>query len=121
MTLHDLIDHYWDLAYAEGKEGRSTDTSNGDAQDTRHAIDATLEAQSAQIADLKRALDTARHDAMEEAAQAPHVWRFRSPQARGWMPWQLGPAPDDMGAWLQQHEIQEVAASRQTKDQSHGA
>src|SRR5690242_6187709 len=41
---------------------------------------------------------------------APHVWRFRSPTARGWSQWQLGPVPDDLGAWLQQHEIQEVTS-----------
>lgn len=38
----ELIGQYWDLAYAEGKEGRTTDTPNGDAQRTLAAIEAKL-------------------------------------------------------------------------------
>jgi hypothetical protein len=30
-----LLDRYWDLAYAEGKEGRDHDTPDGAAQETR--------------------------------------------------------------------------------------
>lgn len=30
-----LLDRYWDLAIAEGREGRDHDTPNGDAQETR--------------------------------------------------------------------------------------
>ena len=33
--IPDLLDRYWDLAYAEGKEGRNHDTINGDAQEVR--------------------------------------------------------------------------------------
>lgn len=36
--IEGLIDAYWALAYAEGKEGRTTDTPDGDAQRIRSAI-----------------------------------------------------------------------------------
>lgn len=41
-TIPDLIDRYWDLAYAEGKEGRTHDTESGDAQRTRHDLDRAI-------------------------------------------------------------------------------
>lgn len=44
QTLLVLIDRYWDLAYAEGKEGRNHDTANGDAQECRHRIDMAIAA-----------------------------------------------------------------------------
>jgi hypothetical protein len=40
--LPALIDRYWELAYAEGKEGRDHDTEAGDAQKVRSRIDAIL-------------------------------------------------------------------------------
>ena len=42
MTISELIDAYWDCAYLEGKEGRTYDTINGDAQRIRSQIDAHL-------------------------------------------------------------------------------
>lgn len=42
--LRALIDEYWELAYAEGKEGRKTDTPNGDAQRVRNLIEKCLSA-----------------------------------------------------------------------------
>lgn len=36
--VNDLIDQYWDLAYAAGQENRTHDTANGDEQRTRSAI-----------------------------------------------------------------------------------
>jgi hypothetical protein len=36
--LNELIDRYWDLAYAEGQEGRTHDTASCDAQRTRDEI-----------------------------------------------------------------------------------
>lgn len=42
--LHDLIDRYWDLAYIEGKEGRSSDTEDGKAQQLRLKIDMAINA-----------------------------------------------------------------------------
>jgi hypothetical protein len=44
--LHELIDTYWCLAYAEGKEGREQDTEDGAAQNCRGEIDAILRAMS---------------------------------------------------------------------------
>lgn len=38
QDLMALIDRYWELAYAEGKEGRDHDTVDGAAADCRRAI-----------------------------------------------------------------------------------
>lgn len=40
--LPDLIDSYWKLAYAEGKEGRDHDTEDGAAQQCRFEIDEAI-------------------------------------------------------------------------------
>lgn len=40
--LRGLIDLYWDIAYQEGKEGRTNDTEDGKAQRCRHAIEVAL-------------------------------------------------------------------------------
>lgn len=37
-TFDDLLDEYWNLAHAEGKEGRSHDTLAGDAARVRYAL-----------------------------------------------------------------------------------
>lgn len=37
--LREQIDRYWNLAYAEGVEGRTHDTKDGDAQKTSMEID----------------------------------------------------------------------------------
>ena len=42
--LRDLIERYWDLAYAKGKEGRDHDTENGDAQECLYQIEKRLHA-----------------------------------------------------------------------------
>lgn len=39
QRLLELIDRYWTLAYAEGKEGREHDTEDGAAQQTRSEIE----------------------------------------------------------------------------------
>lgn len=39
QQLLELIDRYWALAYAEGKEGREHDTEDGAAQQTRSEIE----------------------------------------------------------------------------------
>lgn len=49
-ALPELIDRYWSLAYAEGAEGRTHDTEDGAAQQTRGEIDAALRAISAALA-----------------------------------------------------------------------
>jgi len=41
-ALLELIAEYWNLAYAEGKEGRNHDTPDGAAQRTLSAIEAAL-------------------------------------------------------------------------------
>lgn len=40
--LRGLIDLYWDIAYQEGKEGRTHDTEDAKARRCRHAIEVTL-------------------------------------------------------------------------------
>lgn len=40
--LRGLIDLYWDIAYQEGKEGRTHDTEDGKAQRCRHAVEVAL-------------------------------------------------------------------------------
>jgi hypothetical protein len=45
--LRELISTYWDLAYAEGQAGRTTDTPNGDAQQVHSEIEAILSALTA--------------------------------------------------------------------------
>lgn len=42
--IEGLIDAYWGLAFTEGSEGRTTDTPDGAAQDTRAAISRRLAA-----------------------------------------------------------------------------
>jgi len=37
--LQELLDHYFSLGVAEGREGRDHDTSDGEAQATRDLID----------------------------------------------------------------------------------
>lgn len=44
MKITELLDEYWDLAFAEGKEGRDHDTINGDAQRVRVALEAAAQA-----------------------------------------------------------------------------
>lgn len=44
VNISDLIDRYWQLAYAEGAAGATTDTEAGDAQECRSAIDAVVAA-----------------------------------------------------------------------------
>jgi hypothetical protein len=39
-----LLDRYWDLAHAEGKEGRDHDTEDGAAQETRYALQSLFRA-----------------------------------------------------------------------------
>lgn len=55
-ALRGLIDRYWALAYAEGKEGRDHDTESGDAQRVSCEIDALLahlDAVPTQVAAMK--------------------------------------------------------------------
>jgi hypothetical protein len=41
--IDDLLDRYWQLAYAKGRGNRRHDTENGDAQECRSAIDAAIQ------------------------------------------------------------------------------
>lgn len=40
--LRELIDQYWDLAYAEGLQRRDQDTADGDAQRVSMEIDSAI-------------------------------------------------------------------------------
>lgn len=87
--ISDLLDRYWQLAYAEGRENRQHDTENGDAQECRSAIDAAFSELEQAVAyesgdpdaikahralfkrlhDAEARLAEARADALEEAAK----------------------------------------------------
>ncbi len=61
-ALMALVDRYWELAYAEGKEGRDHDTEAGEAQATLSAIRASARALAAvpaveQLSELMRGLE----------------------------------------------------------------
>ena len=58
--LLPLIDRYWELAYAEGKEGRDHDTEAGDAQATRQAIEQAIRTRDAEIARLRAEVERLR-------------------------------------------------------------
>ena len=69
-NISELIDRYWDLAYAEGMEKRTFDTINGDASNVRHQIDNYidhLESKMAQIAEICK--DTETYMYMDEVNQ----------------------------------------------------
>lgn len=53
--LSELLDHYFSLGVAEGKEGRNHDTETGEAQATRHLIDMKIERLQRELA-LARSL-----------------------------------------------------------------
>jgi hypothetical protein len=44
VEIEGLIDAYWDIAFVEGESGRTTDTPDGRAQETRSAISRRLRA-----------------------------------------------------------------------------
>lgn len=52
--ISDLIDRYWQLGYAEGRENRQHDTETGDAQECRSALDAAVTALLDRIKELER-------------------------------------------------------------------
>jgi hypothetical protein len=56
MTLSELIDRYWQLAYAEGRQSRQHDTEGGDAQDCRTSIDEGIMALLSRIEELETQL-----------------------------------------------------------------
>lgn len=47
-ALQEHIDRYWELAYAEGREGRKHDTKDGDAMRCRHEIERSIRTIAAQ-------------------------------------------------------------------------
>lgn len=85
--ISDLIDRYWDLAYAEGRENRQHDTKNGDAQDCRMEIDdhiETLEGIAHQAGmerdELRMAIDSAEIE--HGLTSNGNLWRFWSEKAK---------------------------------------
>lgn len=87
-SISDLIDRYWDLAYAEGRENRQHDTKNGDAQDCRLEINdhiETLEGIAHQAGmerdELRMAIDSAEIE--HGLTSNGNLWRFWSAKAKG--------------------------------------
>lgn len=68
-NLQELLDRYWQLAYAEGRENRQHDTENGDAQECRSAISSSFADFVKMTVFLKLELVKARADALEDAAR----------------------------------------------------
>jgi hypothetical protein len=68
-NLQELLDRYWQLAYAEGRENRQHDTENGDAQECRSAISSSFADLVKMTVFLKLELVKARWDALEAAAK----------------------------------------------------
>lgn len=60
--ISDLLDRYWYLAHAEGRERRQYDTDSGDAQECRSALDEAYRTLITRLAE-------ARAEALEEAAK----------------------------------------------------
>lgn len=54
--LSELLDHYFSLGVAEGKEGRDHDTADGEAQATRDLIDMKIDRLS-RMAERERSID----------------------------------------------------------------
>lgn len=86
-SISDLIDRYWDLAYAEGRENRQHDTKNGDAQDCRLEINdhiETLEGIAHQAGmerdELRMAID--RIEIENGITYDGNLWRFWSEKAK---------------------------------------
>lgn len=84
-TLRELIVRYWNLAYAEGKEGRDHDTPNGDAQRVWHEIDGYL-------TDLERSLSK------PVACMYPRIVSFKG-VIRTSCPLELQPEIEGTVAW----------------------
>ena len=67
--LPELLDHYFSLGVAEGKEGRDHDTPDGEAQATRDLIDQKIQEKAAE----------ARRQAFIEAAEIARAYPDREP------------------------------------------
>lgn len=121
-ALPELIDRYWSLAYAEGAEGRTHDTKDGAAQQTRGEIDAALRAISAALAAAPAPMPRTRvlphpgspeASAMMDSLLAEYNWPTNTKNAAraGWeaanrwlaaspSPQQDGPSDAEMLDWL---------------------
>jgi hypothetical protein len=86
--IGDLIDRYWQLAYAEGRENRQHDTEAGDAQECRRQID-----------DAIAALHTDPCEPVAYMHPIGAIWRDDNYPAGmdftkdGWIPLYASPAP----------------------------
>lgn len=61
------LDHYWDIAYQEGREGRNHDTEDGIASLIRHSIESEIEYLSgfeARVKVLEEELSALRKDCL---------------------------------------------------------
>ena len=56
-ALKLLIGTYWQIAYNEGRQGRTTDTPEGDAQRTWSQIEALIDAQERALAESREQRD----------------------------------------------------------------
>jgi hypothetical protein len=66
QPLLGLIERYWNLAWQEGKEGRTHDTPDGDAGETLHQIRQALRAYAEEAVKQEREAILAAIDDIEE-------------------------------------------------------
>jgi hypothetical protein len=55
--LPELLDHYFSLGVAEGKQGRDHDTKDGEAQATRDLIDLKIDRLRRELAEARQTVD----------------------------------------------------------------
>ena len=79
--LLELIDQYWDLAHAEGLEGRMTDTEAGDAQRCRHEIESRITTLTQQGGEQEAGALEGMCDAYHGAREDLLDWKRRAQQA----------------------------------------
>ncbi len=111
-AIGGLIDRYWDLAYAEGQEGRQFDTPSGDAQRARYDLDRAIAALGAGT-----------------VAQEPVAWLWENPSfgkelmfkepratidAQGWTGRPLYAAPPPPAAVQEPGPVKVTAPSPET-------
>lgn len=64
--LAELLDHYFALGVAEGREGRDHDTPEGEAQATRHLIDQKIMRLRRELLAANQTVDFVTHMAWRE-------------------------------------------------------
>lgn len=70
--LPELLDHYFSLGVAEGKEGRDHDTPDGEAQATRDLIDQKIQRLQRELLAANQTVDFVAYQAWREDPPNAH-------------------------------------------------